>query len=315
MPMGTGSVTGVYFPVGVALCRLVNQHRREHGLRCAARPPRARSPTSAGLRDGARRPRHRAVRHPGRRAATARAASPRPAPFAELRAVMALLSRAADRRRPRRRRHRRARGSRRQAGGARRRRLGHARARRRADGRARLDAGELRRDARARADRPAGALCDGEIDAFFFAVGHPALAIQEATTGCDAVLVDGARAGGRRRWSPPTPCFFAATIPGGLYRGNPAPVADLRRRRHARHPRRRAGGRDRTRVVQRDLRGLRDAARPRPGAGRPRARGDGRGRPDGAAAPRRRRATSASAAGSNSAARIASAGRRSPRTV
>ena len=38
--MGTGSITGVYFPVGVALCRLVNQHRRETGLRCAATPVR-----------------------------------------------------------------------------------------------------------------------------------------------------------------------------------------------------------------------------------------------------------------------------------
>ena len=31
--MGTAAVTGVYFPVGVSLCRLVNQHRRETGLR------------------------------------------------------------------------------------------------------------------------------------------------------------------------------------------------------------------------------------------------------------------------------------------
>ena len=36
--MGTGNVAGVYYPVGVALCRLVNQHRRDTNLRCAARP-------------------------------------------------------------------------------------------------------------------------------------------------------------------------------------------------------------------------------------------------------------------------------------
>jgi TRAP transporter TAXI family solute receptor len=33
--MGTGGVTGVYYPVGGSICRLVNQTRREHGIRCA----------------------------------------------------------------------------------------------------------------------------------------------------------------------------------------------------------------------------------------------------------------------------------------
>lgn len=50
--MGTAAVTGVYFPVGVSLCRLVNQHRRETGLRCAARPTDGSVANIAGLRDG-----------------------------------------------------------------------------------------------------------------------------------------------------------------------------------------------------------------------------------------------------------------------
>lgn len=33
--IGTGGVTGVYYPTGGAICRLVNQNRREHGLRCS----------------------------------------------------------------------------------------------------------------------------------------------------------------------------------------------------------------------------------------------------------------------------------------
>ncbi len=33
--IGTGSVTGVYFPAGGALCRLVNQTQQEHGIHCA----------------------------------------------------------------------------------------------------------------------------------------------------------------------------------------------------------------------------------------------------------------------------------------
>ena len=53
VPMGTGAITGAYFPVGVALCRLVNQHRRETGLRCAAQPSAGSVANIAGLRDGA----------------------------------------------------------------------------------------------------------------------------------------------------------------------------------------------------------------------------------------------------------------------
>lgn len=34
--IGTGGVTGVYYPVGGAICRLVNQGRRDHGIRCSA---------------------------------------------------------------------------------------------------------------------------------------------------------------------------------------------------------------------------------------------------------------------------------------
>jgi TRAP transporter TAXI family solute receptor len=33
--IGTGGVTGVYFPAGGAICRIVNQGRREHGVRCS----------------------------------------------------------------------------------------------------------------------------------------------------------------------------------------------------------------------------------------------------------------------------------------
>jgi TRAP transporter TAXI family solute receptor len=76
------------------------------------------------------------------------------------------------------------------------------------------------------ADRLTDALCGGEIDAFLYAIGHPAPAIQEATTACDARLVPIAGpaidelVAGR-------PELRAATIPGGLYRGNPDAVASF----------------------------------------------------------------------------------------
>lgn len=34
--IGTGGVTGVYYPTGGAICRLVNKGRKEHGIRCSA---------------------------------------------------------------------------------------------------------------------------------------------------------------------------------------------------------------------------------------------------------------------------------------
>lgn len=34
--IGTGGVTGVYYPAGGSICRLVNQGRAEHGIRCSA---------------------------------------------------------------------------------------------------------------------------------------------------------------------------------------------------------------------------------------------------------------------------------------
>ncbi|MBX2806728.1 MAG: TAXI family TRAP transporter solute-binding subunit [Hyphomicrobiales bacterium] len=34
--IGTGGVTGVYYPTGGAVCRLVNASRKEHGIRCSA---------------------------------------------------------------------------------------------------------------------------------------------------------------------------------------------------------------------------------------------------------------------------------------
>ena len=35
MTIGTGGVTGVYYAVGGAVCRLVNKDRKTHGLRCS----------------------------------------------------------------------------------------------------------------------------------------------------------------------------------------------------------------------------------------------------------------------------------------
>ncbi len=65
----------------------------------------------------------------------------------------------------------------------------------------------------------AQALCDNNVDAIVYTVGHPNGSIQEATTGCSAVLVtvdnDAVRA-----LVEENPFYRMATIPGGMYRGN-----------------------------------------------------------------------------------------------
>ena len=33
--IGTGGVTGVYYAVGGAICRLLNKDRKDHGIRCS----------------------------------------------------------------------------------------------------------------------------------------------------------------------------------------------------------------------------------------------------------------------------------------
>jgi uncharacterized protein len=74
-----------------------------------------------------------------------------------------------------------------------------------------------------KADEHGPALCDGKIDGFFYAVGHPSANIQDPTTTCGAKLVsisgpaiDKLMAG--------KPYYAKATIPAGLYPNNPQPT-------------------------------------------------------------------------------------------
>jgi len=63
------------------------------------------------------------------------------------------------------------------------------------------------------------ALCDNNIDAMVYTVGHPSGSIQEATTACDSVLVDVDNAA-TAALVEANPFYRVATIPGGMYRGN-----------------------------------------------------------------------------------------------
>jgi len=62
-------------------------------------------------------------------------------------------------------------------------------------------------------------ICDGNIDAMIYTIGHPAAAIKEATTTCDVKLVDVAGAPIDKLVAD-NPYYRVATIPGGMYAGN-----------------------------------------------------------------------------------------------
>jgi len=71
-----------------------------------------------------------------------------------------------------------------------------------------------------KAAEQAGALGDNKIDAMIYTVGHPAGSIQEATTTTDAVLVN-VTGPEVDKLVEENPYYAKATIPGGMYKGNP----------------------------------------------------------------------------------------------
>lgn len=220
--VGTASLAGVYFPVGVAICRLSNADRPEHGIRCAALPSEGSVANINALRAGDV---DMAIVQSDVQAAALEGSGmfADVGPFGDLRAVMALhtepltvVTRGA-------------------AGidnldalqGT---RLGQgpegsgdrALWRRVVDQLGWSDASFAETLVLAPGDQ-AQALCTDTVDAFVYAVGHPAQSVQEATLTCDARLVpvtgeavDGLVAS--------SPYYAAAEIAGGLYRGNPDPV-------------------------------------------------------------------------------------------
>jgi len=68
------------------------------------------------------------------------------------------------------------------------------------------------------------ALCDNKIDAMVFTVGHPSGSIKEATTSCDSVVVEVAGPEVDKLIADNS-YYRSATIPGGMYRGSDADVA------------------------------------------------------------------------------------------
>jgi hypothetical protein len=215
--IGTGGVTGVYYPTGGAICRLVNKSRKEHGIRCAVESTGGSvyniNTIKAGeLEFGVAQSDWQYHAYNG----TSKFADN---PFPEIRAVFSvhpepftLLVRADS-------------GIESFEGlKGKRVNVGNPGSGQRATMEVVMDAFGVTMDDFALATEYKGSemakqICDGNIDAMIYTIGHPAAAIKEATTTCDVKLVDVAGAPIDKLVAE-NPYYRVATIPAGMYAGN-----------------------------------------------------------------------------------------------
>jgi TRAP transporter TAXI family solute receptor len=219
--IGTGGVTGVYYPTGGAICRLVNKGRKDHGVRCSVESTGGSvyniNTIRAGELDmGVAQSDWQYHAYNG----TAKFAGK--GPFKELRAVFSVhpepvsiiarkdanIKSLAD-----------LAGKRVNIGNPGSgteatwevmwKALGHA-----------DKTADLKLAAQLKSAETPQALCDNKIDAFFWLVGNPAALNKEATTTCDAVFVP-VEGPVIDKLVKENAFYRKAIIPGGMYRGNP----------------------------------------------------------------------------------------------
>jgi TRAP transporter TAXI family solute receptor len=215
--IGTGGVTGVYYPAGGAVCSLVNRGRAEHGIRCGVESTggsvfNVNAIRSGELEFGVAQSdiQYNSFNGVGQFADAGafeglRAVfSLHPEPFTVVARADAGISSFEDLR-------------------GKRVNIGNPGSGQRATMDVVLNAlGWTTADFAVASELPpaeqALALCDNNIDAMVYTVGHPSGAIQEATTACDSVLVNvtGPEIEGLIEANP---YYRVAVIPGGMYRG------------------------------------------------------------------------------------------------
>jgi TRAP transporter TAXI family solute receptor len=216
--IGTGGVTGVYYPAGGAICRLVNKDRGEHGIRCSVESTGGSVYNVNTIRAGEldmgivqSDVQYNALKGEGQEFEGA-------GPFEELRAVFSMhpepftvVARA-------------------DSGiesfddlKGKRVNVGNPGSGQRSTMEVLMDAKGWTMDDFALASElksaeQAQALADNKIDAICFTVGHPSGTIQEATTTVDAKLISVAGPEVDQLVGS-NPFYTKAVIPGGMYRG------------------------------------------------------------------------------------------------
>jgi TRAP transporter TAXI family solute receptor len=220
--IGTGGVTGVYYPTGGAICRLVNKDRSEHGIRCSVESTGGSiynlNTIRAGELDmGVAQSDWQFHAYNGTDAFAERGAnkdlrsvfSLHPEPFTVVARADAGIKNFND-----------LKGKRVNIGNPGSGQRGTIEVIMKAKGWTNSDfalASELK------ASEQASALCDNKIDAMVYVVGHPSGAIKEATTSCESNLVEVNDAAIDMLVNENS-YYRKAVIPGGMYQGNPDDV-------------------------------------------------------------------------------------------
>jgi uncharacterized protein len=219
--IGTGGVTGVYYAVGGAACRLMNKDRQKTGIRCSVESTggsvfNVNAIKSAELDFGLAQSdiQYNAAKGTGQfkdaPLGDLRAVfSVHPEPFTVLARKEAGVAKFED-----------FKGKRFNIGNPGSGTLASMEELLKQMGWTRADfslAAELK------ADEQGTALCDNKIDGFFYGVGHPSAAIQDPTTACGAKLIPltGAAVDALVK---DHPYYAKAVIPGGMYANNPNPT-------------------------------------------------------------------------------------------
>jgi len=216
--IGTGGVTGVYYPTGGAICRLVNKNRNKHGIRCSTESTGGSVFNLNTIRAGdldmgvaqsdwQYHAYHGSSKFKDKGANRELRAifSVHPEPFTVVARADSGIRNFGD-----------LKGKRVNVGNPGSGQRGTMEVLMEASGWKMSDfalASELK------SSEQSMALCDNKIDAMVFTVGHPSGSIKEATTSCDSVLVN-VTGSAVDMLVAENDFYRTATIPGGMYSGN-----------------------------------------------------------------------------------------------
>jgi len=220
--IGTGGVTGVYYPTGGSICRLVNKGRKEHGIRCSVESTAGSTYNLTTIATGEL---DMGVAQSDWQYHAYHGTSKfeKQGPNKDLRAVFSvhaepftIIARADSGIKH----FKDLKGKRVNIGNPGSGQRGTMEVVMKAYGWTKKTfklASELKSAEQAKA------LCDNKIDAIAFTIGHPSGSIKEPTTTCDAVLVP---VTGKviDKLVKENDYYRTATIPGGMYRGTPNDV-------------------------------------------------------------------------------------------
>ena len=217
--IGTGGVTGVYYAAGGAICRLVNKDRAKHGLRCSVESTGGSVFNANAIRSGEldmgvvqSDVQYGAVKGEGQ----FKGAGPSP----DLRAMFSMHPEPMTvvvRKELNAQSLTDLKGKRFNIGNP---GSGHRAGADELLAAFGMKTSNLGLASELKADEHGPALCDGKIDGFVFAIGHPSANIQDPTTACGAKLLS-LKGDGVDKLVATHSYLAKAHIPGGTYPGNP----------------------------------------------------------------------------------------------